>query len=145
MDPLLPNTIILNSKEEIDNLTSDCVIHDVENIGEKYLVTYLKKDATVLPSTYVSIPVAAAIASYSRIHMTQFMIKYSNVICAIDTDGIKITSELDSKYVGTDLGLMKREYEFKEGCFIAPKVYGGITSLDKMIVKAKGVKGSLSY
>ena len=108
------------------------------------LVTYIK-NKTPLKTTYVSIPVAAAIASYSRIHMTQFIIRYSNHICAIDTDGIKITSDLDSKYVGTDLGLMKREYEFKEGCFIAPKVYGGITTSNKMIVKAKGVKGDLSY
>ena len=144
MDPILPQTDIINSKEELDKIISNFEVLNIDTWGETILVTYIK-NKTPLKTTYVSIPVAAAIASYSRIHMTQFIIKYSNVICAIDTDGIKITSELDSKYVGTELGMMKREYEFKEGCFIAPKVYGGITTTGKMIVKAKGVKVNLSY
>ena len=34
---------------------------------------------------------------------------------------------------------------FKEAVFIAPKVYGGITTDEKMIVKVKGLKSPIRY
>jgi len=93
----------------------------------------------------VSVPIAAAITAWSRIHMSKFILEYSEHICAIDTDGIKITTQMNSKEVGKDLGLMKDEGTFKEATFIAPKVYGGITTDDQMIVKVKGLKSPISY
>lgn len=71
--------------------------------------------------------------------------KNSDNICCIDTDGIKITSELPSYQVGKELGKMKLEDKFIEATFIAPKVYGGITTDYKMIIKVKGLKEPISY
>jgi hypothetical protein len=61
-----------------------------------------------------------------------------------DTDSIDIDHPLDPKYVGTELGKMKLEHIFKEAVFLAPKVYGGITS-EYELVKVKGLKNPVSY
>jgi hypothetical protein len=61
--------------------------------------------------------------------MTDYIMKYSDYICAIDTDGAKFTCHLADEMVDEKaLGKMKYEYEFIEAAFLAPKVYGGITS-----------------
>jgi len=70
--------------------------------------------------------------------------KYSNHICYIDTDGIKVNCELDSQYVGNKLGQMKFEGNFTQAVFLAPKVYGGVSS-NQMISKVKGLKDTISY
>jgi hypothetical protein len=77
--------------------------------------------------------------------MSEFIMKYSQQICSIDTDGIKVTCDLDDDMVGPELGKMKFEGEFKESVFIAPKVYGGITQDNDMVVKIKGLKNGISY
>jgi hypothetical protein len=93
----------------------------------------------------VSVAIAAAITAYSRIHMTSFIIENSKTICAIDTDGIKLTAELKSDQIGDKLGQMKDEGTFTEAVFLAPKVYGGITTDNQMVVKVKGLKEIISY
>jgi hypothetical protein len=71
--------------------------------------------------------------------------EHSSDICAIDTDGIKLTCDINENLIGPELGKMKLEDEYIEGVFIAPKVYGGITNKNKMIVKVKGLKELISY
>ena len=56
-----------------------------------------------------------------------------------DTDSIIINKPLPSTLVGSALGQFKLEYEIKEAVFLAPKVYGFITTDDKSIIKIKGV------
>jgi hypothetical protein len=77
----------------------------------------------------VSVAISAAITAYARAEMIQYIAKHSADIYAIDTDGIKIGSELDPKLVGPELGQMKFEGEFSEAVFLAPKVYGGIQQI----------------
>jgi hypothetical protein len=77
--------------------------------------------------------------------MTEYIMNYSQYICAIDTDGAKFTCKLPSKYIGKNLGQMKFEGEFVDSVFIAPKVYGGITNESELFVKAKGLKDPISY
>jgi hypothetical protein len=71
--------------------------------------------------------------------------KYSDDICYIDTDGIKVCCELSSNEIGPELGMMKFEGGFSEGVFIAPKVYGGIKTNNDKVVKVKGLKGYITY
>lgn len=40
--------------------------------------------------------------------------------------------------IGKDIGLMKLEHEIQEAVFISPKVYGFITTDNKIVVKVKG-------
>jgi hypothetical protein len=56
-----------------------------------------------------------------------------------DTDSIDIDKPLSDKDVGTELGKMKLERIFKKIVYLAPKVYGGITTDNKQYIKIKGL------
>lgn len=59
-----------------------------------------------------------------------------------DTDSAFIDIELSNvnpDLIGSELGQLKPEYDFKEAVNLAPKVYGGITKDNKTILKVKGI------
>jgi hypothetical protein len=146
MSPYLETYKFVDESEFNELLKTDSVyITEFEEFGEKFGVSFrnLKTDQFSLPN--VSVGIAAAISAWSRIEMTEYVMENSNNICYIDTDGIKITSELPSHQVGPKLGQMKWEGKFVESTFIAPKVYGGITTDSEMIIKVKGLKLPISY
>jgi hypothetical protein len=118
-------------------------ITDFIDLGNKTLVSYLGGQSEHDPN--VSVGISAAIASWSRIQMTHYIMKYGDSICYIDTDGIKTVSSIDPGEIGTGLGMMKYEGTFKEAVFIAPKVYGGVTENLEMTVKVKGLKNAITY
>ena len=99
----------------------------------------------------ISVPISAAISAYSRNVMSHYLMKYSDDIYAIDTDGIKISGNLSVDEIDNKkLGKMKYEYEFVKGVFPAPKIYGGILTkpykkYDKELVKVKGLKNVVEY
>jgi hypothetical protein len=144
MDPEMDTAEIIGD-EDFDSLHKSGLftIKDRLNLGEKTLVIYEDNEKESYPN--ISIAVSAAISSYSRIHMTRFITKYSDSICYIDTDGIKTSSVIDKQEIGSELGKMKFEGSFKEAIFIAPKVYAGVSTDSSMTVKVKGLKGSISY
>jgi hypothetical protein len=133
--------------------------YTIENIipldNNKSLISYLddNKYKNILLSkdskNNISISIASAITAYARIHMTQFKNNPNIDLFYTDTDSIDINKPLPDKYIGKDLGLMKLEYNFIEGTFLAPKVYGGLYSNDnnllKSITKIKGYKNKLDY
>ena len=147
MSPEVTNNIIIN-EDEVDefNREDSIIIQDTKELGSKIWVQYIKKssDEDEVSLNNISVPISAAIAAWSRIHMTHYIMKYSNNICYIDTDGIKVNCELSSQYVGNKLGQMKFEGNFTQAVFIAPKVYGGVNS-NEMISKVKGLKDIISY
>lgn len=146
MSPYLNTYQIVNERELNELIKNDSVfITDFHEFGEKFGVSIRDLKIDHFSIHNVSIPVAAAISAWSRIEMTEYVMKNSDNICCIDTDGIKITSELPSYQVGKELGKMKLEDKFIEATFIAPKVYGGITTDYKMIIKVKGLKEPISY
>jgi hypothetical protein len=61
-----------------------------------------------------------------------------------DTDSIYIDKPLNSVYIGSELGKLKLEHIFYDAIFLAPKVYGGITSSYEY-VKVKGLKNPVSF
>ena len=144
MNPVLDKSIIVDTNKLLD-LKKDgkVVITDCLPLGSKSLITLKGRELDKAPN--ICVAVAAAITSYSRIHMTNYINKYADDICYIDTDGIKITKKLPDKEVGKELGQMKYEGSFKRCVFLAPKVYGGITTNDEMLVKVKGLKTPVNY
>jgi hypothetical protein len=71
------------------------------------------------------VAIAAAVTSYARIHMIDF-IDNSDVVYT-DTDSIFATKLLDNNLVGKDLGLMKDEKNgniIEEAYFFGIKQYG---------------------
>ena len=135
---------------------SEDIIKSEENVdviplpSGNVMISFMK-DLDELEKWNISVPISAAIAAYSRIHMSQFMIKYENFIYSIDTDGIKLDTKLDDQEINNKkLGKMKHEYSLLEGAFPAPKVYGGILTkkykqYDREIVKCRGLKSTIPY
>ena len=78
----------------------------------------------------VNIAIAATITAGGRIHMSQFKPSgwLNKFLFYTDTDSLICSEKLPSRLVGNQLGQMKLEHIIKDGVFLAPKVYGFITS-----------------
>ena len=115
------------------------------------IVSYEKTPSDGVNIDNISVPISSAIAAYSRITMSKYMVKYSKNLYAIDTDGIKISCKLNSSEVDNkELGKFKYEFTFKEAVFPAPKVYGGLLlkpykNYNCELVKIKGLKNPIPY
>jgi hypothetical protein len=99
-------------------------------------------------SLLINVAIAASITGYSRISMSYYKNNPLFKLYYSDTDSIFIEGNLENIYpelVGTGLGQLKPEYEFKEAVFLAPKVYGGVNNEGNSIVKAKGVKNIIPF
>lgn len=146
MDPLLNSDEFISHKELDTLLATDGIsILDTKEVGNKIWVSYQKKKDNSQRQPNVSVAISAAITAYARVEMAQYVMNHSDGIHCIDTDGIKITKKLSPSSVGNKLGQMKFEGEFIESVYIAPKVYGGITTDGTMLVKVKGLKTPISY
>lgn len=148
LNPITEEVLIVSSEE------SEKIIMDKTNVkitpllSGNVIIKY-QNDSDELEN--ISVPIAAAITAWSRIHMYHYLIKYSNNILAIDTDGIKVDCQLDPSEIDSkELGKMKYEYTFTEAVFPAPKVYGGelekpYKQYEKELVKVKGLKNPIPY
>jgi hypothetical protein len=152
MDPTNEVTLVV-THEESEKIISSETCNDItpllgsNNVILKY-ETLPKEDSMF---ANVSVPISAAISAYSRIKMSHFLVKYSDHMYYIDTDGIKLDIEIDPCEIhNSNLGYMKQEDTFKDAIFALPKVYGGIlekpNKKGKMeIVKVKGVKDPICF
>jgi len=146
MNPITADHVIISqdkSKKFIGNKKySNINITDLHN--DNLLISYNKvKESN--RTLNVSVVIAAAITSYSRISNNEIKKLYSDYIVYHDTDSFDLENyDIDSKFVGKELGKLKLEHTFKEACYLAPKVYGGITN-DYSYVKIKGLKDPISY
>lgn len=136
----------------VDNNALDEIINSKNSIDitplneDKILVSYIENlEENSIKN--ISIPIASSIASLSRVHMSKFLVKYTNNLYYVDTDGIKVDCELDPEEIhDKELGKMKHEYTLSEFTSLAPKVYGGIyENSSKEIVKIKGYSSSIPY
>jgi hypothetical protein len=146
MDQYLDSFIVVDRVTYETNYLKNpnIIIIDKQEYGEKLIVQFRQVDESDLAKN-ISIPIASAITALSIIQMSEYIMKYSEQICSIDTDGIKLTCKLDDSMVGKELGKMKHEGSYKYGVFIAPKVYGLITKFGEMIIKIKGSKEGVSF
>ena len=91
----------------------------------------------------VNIAIASAITAGARMWMSilknnsLFNLYYS------DTDSIVVDKQLPSFMVGSDLGQYKLEHTISRAVFLAPKVYGLLTTDGTEIIKMKGIVNEL--
>ena len=91
----------------------------------------------------VNIAIASAITAGARMWMSilknnsLFNLYYS------DTDSIVVDKQLPSFMVGSDLGQYKLEHTVERAVFLAPKVYGLLTTDGTEIIKMKGVSNEV--
>ena len=88
----------------------------------------------------INIAVAAAISEYARIEMSVLKNRDDIKLFYTDTDSAYVNAPLDSTLISnTELGKFKLEHICSKGIFLAPKVYGLLTTEGNEIIKIKGL------
>ena len=146
MNPYLNKHIVVNEGEHLEIMKNFNIVDVYSLLNGKEIVTYENKNESQLNENnpLVSIAIAAAITAGARVYMSQFKNMNNFTVYYSDTDSIDIDRPLDPKYVGDGLGQMKLEHVFKEAVYLAPKLYGGITS-EYEYIKIKGLKNPLPF
>lgn len=150
MDPSLEEHKIVSPLESEKVINENINVNVINLSSGNVLLSYTPGDLTEeLKISDVSVGISAAIASYARIVMSHYLIKYEDSIICCDTDGIKLSCQLDPTEIHhNQLGKMKYEYTFKWMVSPGAKVYGGILKnpykgVDE-IVKVKGLTKPIS-
>jgi hypothetical protein len=150
LNPEEKENVIVSSDESDFLIANKKQVTTIPLLSGSVIVSY-DKDSQDVNIDNISVSISAFISAYSRNVMTHYLMKYSDDIYSIDTDGIKIFGKLsDDEVDNKKLGKMKYEYEFVKGVFPAPKIYGGILTkaykkYEKELVKVKGLKNVLEY
>ena len=92
----------------------------------------------------VNIAIASTITAGARVFMSIFKNNLNFNLYYSDTDSAVTDRPLPAELVGPALGQMKLEYTIKKAVFLAPKVYGFITTSGDEIIKIKGVTHKVS-
>jgi DNA polymerase type B, organellar and viral len=87
----------------------------------------------------INVGIASMITSAARMHMSQFKNNPKYKLYYSDTDSIVIDQPLSEEKVGNALGQLKLEYEISRAVFLAPKVYGFISTDGEEVIKVKGI------
>lgn len=151
LNPDEKEVVIVSDGESEAYISSKKNVIATPLLSGKVMLSFDQNNLDDFSLNNISVPISAAIASYSRITMNKFLRKYEDLIYSIDTDGIKTTAVLDPSDVDNKkLGYMKYEYTLKEAVFPAPKVYGGklekpYKGFNDELVKIKGVKNPIKY
>lgn len=163
MNENLPNTIIID-EQEFDYYVAYYTITDYKELdSNKIMITYIdspnldvvKNSGAPIEHYYqlltdrdnivnTSIPISAAITSYGRIFMSEYIMNPEYDIAYIDTDGMLIQKPLPESLVNNNIGCFKLEYKVLFALIVAPKSYIIITDDNKRICKFKGVTNKLS-
>lgn len=152
MNPFMENHKIIESKETIKIINKYKVTSLIDFKNGKELVSFFYNNNNKNNDNNkkgiklnISIPISSAITAYARVYMSLFKMKYSSHLFYSDTDSLDLDIPIDNKYIGKGLGQFKLEHIFKDAIFLAPKVYGGITNLNKEIIKIKGAKNIVKF
>lgn len=151
LNPVFDVVKIVSSLKSEKIISKHTNVNIIPLLSGNVIVTYPKSTEDGININNISVPISSAIAAYSRITMSYYMMKYSKDLYAIDTDGIKLGRKLPGEEVDSKkLGKFKYEFTFKEAVFPAPKVYGGLLEkpykkYTKELVKIKGLKNPIPY
>jgi hypothetical protein len=124
-----------NKDNIIDWITSKDMIVVIKDI----LTPELDESEDIYHGVDVNVAIASAITASSRVLMTGFKNNPDYNLYYSDTDSIVIDKPLDPELVGPELGALKLEHTIKRAIFLAPKVYGFITTDNQELIKIKGL------
>jgi len=147
MNPLCESHVIETHEKAVKLYSNFNITNIIDLKNGKELISYFKphSDSDLnFNIKNISVVVSAIVTASARIHMTQFKVDKSLTIFYTDTDSIDIDRELNSKFVGNDLGQMKLEHIFDEAVFLAPKMYAGKNKYYEYC-RIKGVKNPVCY
>lgn len=106
--------------------------------GKSY-TDYIKEYPSTQSKVYSNVAIAAAITSYTRIHMQKFKTNPKNPCFYSDTDSVFLQYPLSPEEIGLELGQMKDELNDKlilEAIFLNKKMYAYKTETHSKVVIA---------
>lgn len=148
----------LNKTEHIDVLFTSDRLSFVKSHGPVYpeIVDLFEKEKLIIKpkSTFnepkawgrnvSAVQLSAAITAYARMGINEFKNIPGNMYLGGDTDSFILQYPLDSKFVGTNIGLAKLENVIVEGFFHSKKSYLIINNKNETIIKMKGINNDNS-
>jgi hypothetical protein len=121
-------------------------IHDYTQVGDFFLIAVptvgnvkYDNELDLYHGMDVNISIAAAITSLGRDLLSFFKNNPHFNLYYCDTDSAIIDRELPDYMVGNELGQLKLEHVIYRAIFLAPKVYGLVTTDGQEIIKVKGL------
>ena len=137
-----------SSQMELLQILLECYgesVQDLIKVGNHYIMQDNRKcykfnqKEDVYHGLDVNIAIASTITAGARSYMSQFKNIDGVKLYYSDTDSIIVNKPLSDASVGNKLGQVKLECTIKRGVFLAPKVYGLITTEGETIIKVKGL------
>lgn len=128
------------------DLYGDCIkdhvqIDQFNILVRPTIIKYVKEgDDDLYHGLDVNIAIASGITSGGRAYMSQLKNNPEFNLYYSDTDSVVINKELSANFVGNKVGQFKLEHVIKEAVFLAPKVYGFITTKGLEFIKTKGLR-----
>ena len=101
--------------------------------------TVREGDDDIFHGVDVNVAIASAVTAGGRLYMSHFKNRYDFRLYYSDTDSIIINKELNSYFIGSEVGQLKLECTIEEAVFLAPKAYAINTTDGQRIVKGKGL------
>ena len=140
-----------SSKDLLDFLNNHrSSIHDIIRLDNKVFIVkdidnnLADDDDYAVEGSNVNIAIASGITAVARVYMSIFKNSSAFTLYYSDTDSIVIDKPLPNDLVGDKLGQLKLEYTIKKAVFLAPKVYGLVTSDNKEVIKIKGITSDVA-
>ena len=121
----MDQTIITSNKTVNDN------IPDINILNKKVEGDNL--------SINISVPLAAAITSYSRMIMNDYKNIPGNDVFYSDTDSVVLQKPLPEDMINNELGGMKFEFKINPGVFPGPKLYALELENGETLIKIRGL------
>jgi DNA polymerase type B, organellar and viral len=120
---------------ENENLNNKNFFDQVKLTDKYSLVAFEDKYSDLLSNVAVS----SAISSYGRVLMSNVKNNINNILFYSDTDSVFTNTPLSEDLVGSSLGKFTLENQFIKFICLGHKIYGGITTDGKEIIKIKGL------
>jgi hypothetical protein len=139
MKPIYTDQVFVNKNIFLKLAEKYEIIDFLDLKDDEFFCSFINPD-NLDKELKISIGIASAVTAYSRVYISQFKNNLKYNLYYTDTDSIFIVSDLEDKFINNEIGNFKLEYIFKEGIFLGPKIYAGITNDNKYICKIKGYK-----
>ena len=139
MQPITQTQKFMNKNQFLE-VCQNFTVNDFIDLDEKGLFVSYEDPKNYKDDHKVSVGIASAVTAYARTYMTKFKNNPLFNLYFSDTDSIFTDKELGLELIGDEIGQFKLEYIFSVAVFLGPKIYGGITTDGKIIIKIKGFK-----
>ena len=139
MQPITQTQKFMNKNQFLE-VCQKFTVNDFIDLDEKGLFVSYEDPKNYKDEHKVSIGIASAVTAYARTYMTKFKNNPLFNLYYSDTDSIFTDKELGLELIDDEIGKFKLEYIFTRAVFLGPKIYGGITTDGKKIIKVRGFK-----